>query len=99
MNAWSYALPMAKARRRVVVHGLVQGVFFRDTCRREATRLGLSGFVRNQPDGTVEAVFEGQPNNVSEMVRWCHQGPPHADVSRVETFEEEATGETGFRIY
>jgi acylphosphatase len=85
-------------RRRVVVHGLVQGVFFRDTCRREARAAGVAGWVRNRPDGTVEAVFEGAEEPVRRMVDWCRTGPRYADVDRVDVIEEQPTGETGFAV-
>lgn len=85
-------------RRRVVVSGRVQGVFFRDTCRHEAQRRGVAGWVRNNPDGTVEAVFEGEAARVAEMVEWCKLGPPRAVVVGVEVFEEEPRGEQGFRV-
>jgi acylphosphatase len=83
-------------RRRVVVHGQVQGVFFRDTARREASRHGVSGWVRNTPEGTVEAVFEGEREDVERMVGFAEEGPPDAQVEQVETFEEEAEGLSGF---
>ena len=83
-------------RRRVVVHGRVQGVFFRDTARREASRHGVSGWVRNTPDGTVEAVFEGDRGNVERMVGFAEEGPPEAQVERVDTFDEEVEGLEGF---
>ena len=85
-------------RRRVVVHGRVQGVFFRDTTRRMARSRGLAGWVRNTPERTVEAAFEGDPEAVDSMVRFCHRGPRGASVSRVEVFEEEPEGLTGFAI-
>jgi acylphosphatase len=88
----------AQLRRRVVVHGLVQGVFFRDTCRREASRRDVRGWVRNQDDGTVEAVFEGSAEDVGAMVEWSGKGPPHAHVQRVDVFEEPVEGLTGFVI-
>jgi acylphosphatase len=90
------ALPAA-VRRRVVVRGLVQGVGFRVSCARRAQRLGLAGAVRNCPDGTVEAAFEGPPDAVEAMVAWCRQGPPMAEVSGVEVLSEEPRGERGFR--
>ena len=83
-------------RRRVVVHGQVQGVFFRDTARREASRHGVSGWVRNTPEGTVEAVFEGERGAVERMVGFAEEGPPQAQVERVETFEEQVEGLDGF---
>ena len=84
--------------RRVVVHGLVQGVFFRDSCRREAQKAGVSGWVRNRPDGTVEALFEGPEDDVRLMLDWVRHGPPYADVERVEIEDEEPTGQTGFAV-
>jgi acylphosphatase len=86
------------ARRRVVVHGHVQGVFFRDTTRREAQRRGVSGWVSNRPDGAVEAVFEGSPEAVEAMVDFCSGGPRGADVDRVETSEEDPEGLSGFDV-
>ncbi len=85
-------------RRRVVVHGLVQGVFFRDTVRRHAEAAGVSGWVRNRPDGTVEAVLEGEPPAVERLVALCHEGPRGARVDRVEVSAEEPEGLLGFRI-
>jgi acylphosphatase len=85
-------------RRRVVVHGLVQGVFFRDTVRRHAEVAGVDGWVRNRPDGTVEAVLEGEPPAVERLVALCHEGPRGARVDRVEVREEEPEGLQGFRI-
>ena len=71
-------------RRRVVVRGKVQGVFFRDSCRREAKRHRVNGWVLNRPDGTVEAVFEGEPDDVAALVDWTRTGPPRAGVTGVE---------------
>ena len=85
-------------RRRVIVHGRVQGVFFRDTTRRMATSRGLGGWVRNAPDGTVEAVFEGDAEAVESMVRWCREGPRGALVERLEVADEEPEGLAEFRI-
>ena len=85
-------------RKRVVVHGMVQGVFFRDTTRRQAEQSGVAGWVRNNPDGTVEAVFEGPEADVERLVRFAQQGPSGAQVERVEIFGEEAEGLTGFAI-
>jgi acylphosphatase len=82
-------------RRRVVVHGRVQGVFFRGATRAEARAAGLAGFVRNRPDGSVEAVFEGPAERVAELVAFCHRGPPAARVERVEVFEESPQGLAG----
>ena len=84
--------------RNVVVSGQVQGVFFRDRTRREATRLGVSGWVRNCADGTVQAHFEGPPDAVAELVRWCGEGPRHATVQELEVSEAEPQGAGGFEI-
>jgi acylphosphatase len=83
-------------RRRVVVHGRVQGVFFRDTTRRQAQSRGVAGWVRNRADGAVEAVFEGAPDAVDALVRFAHDGPRGAEVERVDVFEEEPEGLSGF---
>ena len=85
-------------RRRVLVSGRVQGVWFRDTCEREAVARGVAGWVRNRDDLRVEAVFEGPAVAVEEMVAWCRIGPPHAEVSGVEIVEESPNGETAFRV-
>jgi acylphosphatase len=85
-------------RRRVVVHGEVQGVFFRDSARREADRRGVSGWVSNRADGAVEAVFEGSESAVGELIAWARSGPPRAEVRDVEVFEEEPEGLEGFRV-
>lgn len=81
--------------RRVTlrIQGKVQGVFFRESARAEATRLGLAGWVRNRSDGAVEAVVEGAPAVLEEFIRWCHRGPTQARVSGVERTDSEATGE------
>jgi acylphosphatase len=84
--------------RRVVVHGLVQGVFFRDTCRREAKKAGVRGWVRNRPDGTVEALFEGPEDDVQRMLDWVEHGPPYARVEKVDVLEEQPAGHTGFVV-
>ena len=84
--------------RDVVVRGRVQGVFFRDSARREAARLGVAGWVRNCPDGTVQAHVEGSPEAVAELVRWCREGPRHADVDDVRVSEVEPQGRRGFEI-
>jgi acylphosphatase len=85
-------------RRRVVVHGRVQGVFFRDSTRRLAQRYGVTGWVANRWDGTVEAVFEGDGDAVRRLVRFAHEGPRGAEVDRVEIVEEEPEGLPGFSI-
>lgn len=83
-------------RVRVVVSGRVQGVFFRATCARRARALGLGGSVRNMPDGSVEAVFEGPSADVEAMVAWCRSGPELARVDEVEVHEEPLTGTRTF---
>jgi acylphosphatase len=88
----------APVRRRVVVHGGVQGVFFRDTTRRQAASRGVAGWVSNRPDGAVEAVFEGEPEAVEALVRFAHEGPRGAAVERVEVHEEKPEGLSGFSV-
>jgi acylphosphatase len=87
-----------QVRRRVIVHGMVQGVFFRDSTRRRAASLGVAGWVRNRPDGTVEAVFEGERGAVEELVDWARRGPRGAAVERVEQTEEPPEGLRGFQV-
>lgn len=85
-------------RKRVVVSGRVQGVWFRDSCREEAHRRGVSGWVRNNPDGSVEAVFEGADPSVAAMVEWMGHGPRRAVVTNVDVSEEEPDGLFGFVV-
>jgi acylphosphatase len=85
-------------RVRVVVHGRVQGVWFRESTRREAQRLGLGGWVRNREGGTVEAVFEGDDHAVAQMVAWCRLGPPRAEVTAVDVTEETPEGVRHFTV-
>ncbi len=85
-------------RCRVIVSGRVQGVFFRDTCQRVADRLGLRGWVRNRTDGTVEAVIEGDRDDVGELVAWCRTGPPRAIVTDMQIRDEPVAGEGPFAI-
>jgi acylphosphatase len=87
-----------RVRSRVVVHGHVQGVFFRDSARQEAERRGVAGWVTNRSDGAVEAVFEGEPDAVAAMVSFCKRGPGSADVASVDESREEPEGLTGFEI-
>ena len=84
--------------RRLVVHGHVQGVFFRGTVQREAERRGIAGWVCNRPDGAVEAVFEGSRSAVEAMVAFCERGPRGADVARVDVGEEQPEGLSGFEV-
>ncbi len=85
-------------RKRVVVSGDVQGVFFRDTCRRVAGEHGVAGWVRNLPDGRVEAAFEGDAQGVERLVEWARQGPPRARVTEVTVRDEPAEGLATFDI-
>jgi acylphosphatase len=85
-------------RRRVIVRGRVQGVFFRDTCRREAQSRGVNGWVRNLPDQSVEAIFEGAASSVEAMVAWARRGPELAEVTAVDVIEEPPQGERRFRV-
>jgi acylphosphatase len=85
-------------RRRVVVHGSVQGVFFRDSVRRLAERNGVAGWVRNNRDGTVEAAFEGGGEDVERLVDYCRSGPSGARVDSVDVYEETPEGAAGFSV-
>jgi acylphosphatase len=85
-------------RRRVIVRGLVQGVFFRDSTRRLAQRRGVSGWVANRADGAVEAVFEGEAAAVQRLVEFSREGPRGAQVESVEVTEEEPAGLSGFAV-
>ncbi len=89
---------MSTIRARVVVRGLVQGVWFRDSCRHEALARGVAGWVRNRMDDTVEAVFEGPEFAVAQCVAWCRMGPPRADVTGIDVTEDPPEGLVGFRI-
>jgi acylphosphatase len=85
-------------RRHLLIDGLVQGVWFRESCRRQASLCGVAGWVRNRADGRVEAVLEGDPEGVNAMEVWCHRGPPRAHVTSVEVVDEPPQGEIGFRV-
>jgi acylphosphatase len=85
-------------RRRVVVEGHVQGVFFRDSTRREAARRGVAGWVCNRADGAVEAVFEGDPDAVESLVSFCRRGPRGAIVEHFAVHDEPAQGLSGFAV-
>lgn len=89
---------MERIRRRAIVHGRVQGVFFRDSTRREAESRGIAGWVRNRADGTVEAVLEGDPEAVEAVLGFCREGPRGAAVERVEVSNEEPEGLSGFEV-
>ena len=84
--------------RNIVVSGRVQGVFFRDSARREARRLGVTGWVRNRRDGAVEAHVEGDADAVGQLVRWCREGPSSADVEDLRVTEVEPEGFDGFEV-
>jgi acylphosphatase len=83
---------------RVRISGRVQGVFFRASCARLADELGLSGWVRNRPDGDLEAVFQGPDPAVDHMLDWCWEGPPHAQVDAVDVRAEPQITDPGFRV-
>jgi acylphosphatase len=85
-------------RRRVRASGRVQGVFFRDSVRREADRRGIAGWVRNCGDGSVEAVFEGPQDAVSALVDFCRAGPGHSQVEQLDVEPEEPEGLSGFEV-
>jgi acylphosphatase len=85
-------------RRRVVIHGDVQGVFFRDSTRERAESQGVSGWVRNRDDGAVEAVLEGEPRAVERVIEFVRSGPRQAEVAEVEVSEEEPEGLSGFEV-
>jgi acylphosphatase len=85
-------------RYRVVISGRVQGVFFRDTCRRTAERHCVNGWVRNLPDGTVEAVFEGPASEVRKLLEWARHGPRSAVVQDIRVLAEPPEGISGFQI-
>jgi acylphosphatase len=85
-------------RYRVLISGRVQGVFFRDTCQRLALDHGVNGWVRNLPDGRVEAVFEGPPGQVEHLVDWSRRGPARAVVADVAVQAEQPEGLSTFQI-
>ena len=84
---------MEKSRAHIVINGIVQGVFYRASTQETARRLGLAGWVRNLPDGSVEALFEGPADRVREAVEWCRQGPPGARVTEIDEKWSDNTGE------
>jgi acylphosphatase len=88
----------ARTRRRLRVRGRVQGVFFRDSVRGEATTRGVTGWVANRPDGSVEAVLEGEPEAVEALIAFCRRGPRGAEVDDVEIAEEPVEGSNGFDV-
>lgn len=86
-------IPKSDIRAHITVSGIVQGVFFRATTQSEATRLRVSGWVRNKHDGTVEITAEGKKERVEKLIQWCHQGPPGAVVENIKLTREEYKGE------
>ena len=88
--------PAGPVAKHVRVHGRVQGVFFRASCVDQARQAGVHGWVRNEPDGTVRAHLEGETAAVERLVRWCHEGPAHAEVSSVESQGAAVAGFEGF---
>ncbi|UCH94651.1 MAG: acylphosphatase [Candidatus Aminicenantes bacterium] len=84
---------MAKVRKHVIIKGLVQGVWFRATTQDQALAHQVTGWVKNTSDGNVEAVFEGEVEDVEKVIQWCHQGPSGARVKDVEVETEEYKGE------
>lgn len=85
-------------RRRVLVSGRVQGVWFRESCRERAELAGVAGSVRNLADGRVEACFEGDKDAVDALVEWCREGPRRARVDEFEVLDERPVGDSGFRV-
>ncbi len=89
---------MSIVRRCVVARGRVQGVWFRESARRRATELGVSGWVRNAPDGSVEAELEGEAEAVDVLVAWFRHGPSGADVASLDVEEQAPRSESGFHV-
>ena len=90
---------MDNIRTHLIIEGRVQGVWFRDSTRNEATRLNLTGWVKNRFDGSVELIAEGSKEEVKKLIEWCHHGPPGARVTMVHEIKEDYTGEfDSFRI-
>jgi len=88
-----------KSNIHVIIKGRVQGVWFRASTKQKAEQLDITGWVRNTADGHVEAIFEGEENNIREMLEWCHHGPPMAEIEKVEVKNQMATnGFNGFTI-
>jgi acylphosphatase len=99
-SAWhDRQMSEATVRRHVLVSGRVQGVWFREGCRREAQLRAVTGWVSNRADGRVEAVFEGSPESVEALVGWCRSGPPQAHVVTLEVSTEQPQGEAGFAVF
>ena len=91
-------MPDDVIRRKITSHGRVQGVFFRDSARERAKTHGVAGWIRNTPDGSVEAVLEGSPEAVDRVTRFLETGPPDAEVERTEIDEQQPEGLSGFEV-
>ena len=91
-------MPGKVVRARAIISGRVQGVFYRASCRDEAAAFGLAGWVRNNPDGSVEAEFEGPEADVHAILEWCRRGPPSARVDNVVVTWDAPKGDHGFRV-
>lgn len=89
---------MTTVRRRATIRGRVQGVYYRDSCRSAAVALGVRGWVRNLPDGSVQVVAEGDDDAVRRLLEWCREGPPRAVVTDVRIVEETPAAEREFRV-
>ncbi len=89
---------LGPVRARVIVQGRVQGVFYRDTCKHVARSFNIKGWIRNCSDGSVEAVFEGDPSAVEQMISWCRRGPDRAQVRDVIVTYESLIGENDFTV-
>ncbi|MBI5183590.1 MAG: acylphosphatase [Nitrospinae bacterium] len=90
---------MEMIRAHIIVSGIVQGVFFRANTRSKAQKIGVTGWVRNRPNGTVELIAEGERERIERLIEWCHKGPPGASVSKVAVKWEEYSGEFhGFEV-
>mgnify|MGYP005842755883 CR=1 FL=1 len=88
-----------KVRAHVTIRGRVQGVYYRSSMKDEAQALGICGWVKNKPDGSVEGILEGRREDVEKLIEWCRQGPPMAEVSTVTTEWKDFTGKfSGFKI-
>ena len=85
-------------RRRLLVSGRVQGVFYRDSCKATAESAGVAGSARNLPDGRVEVILEGDPDAIDEVIGWCRKGTPQSKVESIEVSDEDPAGATGFGI-
>lgn len=97
-RGYHYGVESDRIARRVVVHGHVQGVFFRDSTRRMAAQRGVVGWVTNHPDGAVEALLEGSAPDVEAVIEFCRRGPRGAQVARVEVSETPPSGQTRFEV-